>query len=193
VADSALWVLVQSHPVAALVVIFVLDGLGVALLPELAVLGAFFLHPTAGWAVGLVALAAGVEVLVAAFLHALTGVVRLPRWLRRLMDGYSGALLLHDERLVLLNRVVPVLPVVGAFIRVRQWRPGRALAYVGLGSMAKYGLLLAVAHVSYEYFASAWAFGVSLGLAASFLLASWSYTGWRWVAARRARLDVEAA
>lgn len=192
---SPLWVLVQAHPFAAVAVVFLLDGLGVPLLPELAVLGAFILEPSWERGAALLALAAIIEGAAAGFLHYLTGVLRLPRWLDRLMDGYSGSLLVNDERLILLNRIIPVLPAVGAFIRVRQWKPWKAILYVSLGSVAKYGIILLAAHAAYDYFDSSTALAVSLGLAGAFLAVSWGYSLHRFVAGRRerARLELEAA
>ncbi len=183
----------QAHPLAAVAIVFLLDGLGVPLLPELAILGAFLQNPTLAWGAALVAIAAAVEVMTAGLLYYLTGMIRLPGWLRRLMDGYAGSLLVSDEKLVLVNRVVPVLPVVGAFIRVRGWRPGLAVFYVGLGSVAKYGALLLAATSAYKYFDSSTALAVSLSAAAAFLAASWGYSIRRMVMARRERLALENA
>lgn len=190
--QSALWILVQAHPLAAVAAVFLLDGIGVPLLPELAFLGAFLQNPSWGWGAALLAVATAVEVTVAAALYFLTGVLRLPRWLRRLMDGYAGSLFLNDERLILVNRIVPVLPVVGAFIRVRKWRPRLALFYVGIGSFAKYGLLMLGATWAYAYFDSSTALAVSLSLAAAFLSLSWGYSIRRMLAERRSRRELEA-
>ncbi len=192
--QSALWILVQTHPLAAVAVVFVLDGLGVPLLPELAVLWAFLQNPSLEWAAALLGVAAAVEVTVAAALYYLTGALRLPNWLRRLMDGYSGSLLVNDEKLILLNRIVPVLPIVGAFIRVRGWHPGLALFYIGLGSVAKYGLLMLGSGFAMQYFESSVAMTVSLSLAGAFLAVSWGYSVRRFVVDRRERraLEIEA-
>jgi len=168
-----LWEVVQAHPDAAVAVVLLLDGLGIPLMPELSVLFAFSLRPTWAWGLGLVGLVAAVETLAAGLLYAFVAFVGLPGWLRRLMSGYTRLLLVNDERLLLLNRVVPVLPMAGAFVRVRNWRLGRSLGFIALGSALKYGLLLALASTAYAFFSSDAALAVSLGLATAFLATSW--------------------
>lgn len=168
-----------------LVVVFLLDGLGVPLMPEIAMLLAFGTDPTWEWGVTIVALAVALEVLATALVWGVLGVTGLPRRLQRVMDTYAGAMLVNDERLLLVNRFVPVLPVVGAFMRAREWRVGLSLFYVGLGSAIKYGLLVALAGAAYEYFSSAWALGVSLGLAGTFIAVSWGFAMRRWWVGRR--------
>lgn len=194
--QSWIEILVQTHPLAAVAVVFVLDGLGIPLLPEVAVLLAFFQNQTWGFAIALLVIAALVEAFIAGILYVLTGLVGMPRWLNRLMDGYSGSLLVSDERLVLLNRLVPVLPVVGAFIRVRGWNPAKAIGYVALGSVAKYGILILGSKWALDYFHSDVAMVVSLGLAGAFVALSWGYALRKWVVGRRERatgIEIEAA
>lgn len=184
-ADPAWSVLVRAHPLAMLVVVFLLDGLGIPLMPEIAMLLAFGTDPTWQWGLAIVALAVVLEVLATSLVWGLLGATGMPRRLQRVMDAYAGAMLVSDERLLLVNRFVPVLPVVGAFIRARSWRIGLSLAYVALGSAVKYGLLVTVAAAAYEYFSSAWAFGVSLGLAGTFIAVSWGFAMRRWWVGRR--------
>lgn len=174
------WQLVQAHPAAAVAVVFLLDGLGVPLLPEVAVLLAFALHPTAGWGLALLGIVVAMEVLASALLYGIVRYVGIPARLSRLLSGYSRTLLVSDERLLLLNRVIPVLPMSGAFIHVRQWRPLRSFLYLAVGSFAKYGLLLLVAGSAYRYFESGAALTVGLGLAGLFLAASWTVSLRRW-------------
>jgi len=184
-----LWEAVQSHPDAAVAVVLLLDGLGIPLMPELSVLFAFSLRPTWGWAMGLVALVATMEVLAAALLWLLVGLLGLPRWAERLMGHYTRLLLVQDERLLLVNRVVPILPMAGAFVRVHDWRLGRSLLFIGIGSALKYGALVALAGAAYAFFSSDWALYVSLGLAAVFLGTSWGFA----LRARRRQARIEAA
>jgi membrane protein DedA with SNARE-associated domain len=48
----------------------------------------------------------------------------------------------RDERVILMNRAVPVIPMVGAFIATLGWNYRRSMAYVAAGGLAKYAVLL---------------------------------------------------
>jgi hypothetical protein len=183
----ATWELALAHPAAAVAVVFFLDGLGVPLMPEVAVLLAYNLQPTPGWALTLLAVVVLMEVLATAVLYGAARWVGLPGRLERLLAAYSRTLLVKDERLLLLNRVVPVLPMAGAFIHVRGWRVPRSFAFVALGSLVKYGLILMVAGAAYRYFQDGTALAVGLSLASVFLLASWGVALRRWWAGRAAQ------
>jgi hypothetical protein len=69
---------------------------------------------------------------------------RLPKRMTRAMNKWREFLLVKDERVVLLNRVVPVMPFTGAFIAVSPWQPRRAFGFLVLGGALKYGFLLLV-------------------------------------------------
>jgi len=60
------------------------------------------------------------------------------------MKRWTTFLVVRDERLILLNRVAPVIPFVGAFIATLGWDYRRSMAYVAVGGMAKYAILLFV-------------------------------------------------
>ncbi|HEX2066573.1 MAG TPA: hypothetical protein VHI93_07155 [Candidatus Thermoplasmatota archaeon] len=184
--ELAIWRIAVAHPVAVLAVIFVLDGLGLPLMPEVAALLAFAQDPSLLWGALLLALIVAMEVAAALFLYAAVATLGTPRPVRRLMGGYTAAMLVRDERLLLLNRVVPVLPFAGAFIAVNGWRPLRSLAYIALGSAGKYALVFLLSGLAYAYFAGPWALAASVGLGALFLAVSWSLSLRRWMAARRA-------
>ena len=51
-------------------------------------------------------------------------------------------LAVRDERVILVNRIAPAVPFTGAFIAVCGWNLRRSLAYVLIGGVAKYVLLL---------------------------------------------------
>jgi membrane protein YqaA with SNARE-associated domain len=89
---------------------------------------------------------------------------RMPGWLERGMKRWTGFLVVRDERLILLNRVAPVIPFVGAFIATLGWDFRRSIAYVALGGLAKYAILLIVVFaigVAYNPSAARW---ITLGV-----------------------------
>jgi hypothetical protein len=184
--ELAVWQVVAAHPVAALALVFLLDGLGLPLMPEVAALLAFAQHPTLAWGALLLGLIVAMELAAALILYSIVGTMGAPRWVRRLMAGYTTAMLVRDERLLLLNRIVPVLPVAGAFIAVNQWRPLRSFAFIALGSAAKYSLVFVLSGLAYAYFSGPWALAASLSFGALFLALSWTLSLRRWLVARRA-------
>ncbi len=135
----------------ALFLVFVIDAAVIPALPELAVVLSF-LYRAPGteplpWALLLLLMAVGGEVVgnTIMFLWVRDLLVdrgHLPRFVERLMKGWTHMLLVRDERLILLNRVAPVVPFVGAFIAVVGWSFSKSVAYIVIGAAAKYTLLL---------------------------------------------------
>jgi membrane protein DedA with SNARE-associated domain len=58
------------------------------------------------------------------------------------MKKWTSFLAVRDERIILVNRIAPAVPFTGAFIAVCGWNLRRSLAYVLLGGVVKYMLLL---------------------------------------------------
>lgn len=166
-----MWLL-ATHPLLALAGLFGLDGLGLPLLPEVAALLVFGLHPMASWGVAMLAVIAAAETVAAALLCLVVRATGLPPRLQRFMAAYAGMLVGRDERLLLVNRFVPVLPAAGAFIHAANWRPGRSLAFIALGSVVKYGLLLGGSALAFRWLPSRDATFASLGAAAVFITVS---------------------
>ena len=140
---------------AAMFLIFLADAAVFPALPEVFIVAFYFqLTLGSGWAplaasATLLALALAGDVCGNAGLFALVRSLRarghVPRRLERVMQRYVRALLVKDERVLLVNRIAPAVPLTGAFIAVCGWNPRRSLAYVFAGGLAKYALLLALA------------------------------------------------
>jgi membrane protein DedA with SNARE-associated domain len=67
---------------------------------------------------------------------------RLPGWVERGMARWTQFLLVPDERIILVNRIAPVVPFVGAFMAVLRWSYRKSAAYILIGAATKYALLL---------------------------------------------------
>jgi len=139
--------------VLALYLIFVLDATLFPALPPLFIV--LFFTSYAGvfgpvtWGVILVAIAVAGEVSGNLLLYfvvrrGLVAPSRMPKRIERLMAGWVNFLVVSDERVILLNRIAPVVPLVGAFIAVMRWDLRRSLAYVAVGAVAYYALLVAL-------------------------------------------------
>ena len=137
--------------------IFVVDASVVPTLPEVFIVGFYYLHgvfglPPALWAVTLLGMALAGEATGNTLLYLVVqrGLVRrgrMPKRVERLMRRWTGFLILHDERIILLNRVIPVVPFVGAFIATLKWSYRKSLAYIVIGAAAKYSALLVLVGV----------------------------------------------
>ena len=70
-------------------------------------------------------------------------------------DRYADFLIVSDERMLLVNRVAPILPFAGAFVSlIHSWTLKRALVYNFIGCYLKYGIILLFANFFYSYFGS---------------------------------------
>ncbi len=79
----------------------------------------------------------------------------MPKRISGLMDRYVDFLFVADERALLLNRIVPMIPFCSAFIAtVRKWNLRRCVLYIVTGHVVKYGLLLFAGNVFYTYLGS---------------------------------------
>jgi len=137
-----------------LVIIFALDAALFPALPEVWIVVTYTYRPSellgpVAWAGLLLAMAVAGDVLGTSLLYLAVRrwVIqrrRMPRWLERAMKKWTSFLLVQDERVILMNRVVPVIPMVGAFIATLEWDFRRSIAYVAIGGLAKYAILLYV-------------------------------------------------
>lgn len=145
----------------ALYLAFVLDAAIFPTLPELIfVLSYAYRPPTwdpVAWAALLLGMALAGEATGNTAMYAwvrklLVDRGRMPRWLENAMRRWTDFLLVRDERIILVNRVAPVVPFAGAFIATLGWSFRRSLVYVVVGAAAKYAFLLGlVAYLGYAY------------------------------------------
>src|SRR6266849_6008138 len=108
-----------------LLVIFAIDAALFPALPEVWIVVTYTYRPepigTIAWAGLLLAMAVAGDILGTSLLYAAVRrwVVqrgRMPHWLERSMKKWTSFLLVRDERVILMNRAVPVIPMVGVFI-----------------------------------------------------------------------------
>ncbi len=75
-------------------------------------------------------------------LYGIVKRLRVPARLQRVVMSYRDFLVCQDEKMILVNRVAPVLPLMGAFVALSHWDLKRSIAYLLIGGMTKYGLIL---------------------------------------------------
>jgi hypothetical protein len=133
-------------------VIFLIDALVFPTLPELFLVLSFNERASLALGVELLLIIIAAELLGVAALYYVVGKVRIPKRIERAITKYVDFLVLGDERLVLLNRIAPMIPFCGAFIRVMKWDIKKSLMYVVIGCVAKYGIILLMSKYFQEYF-----------------------------------------
>ncbi len=135
----------------ALLLLFVVDAAIIPTLPELALVLSYLYRGASVdpllWALLLLGMAMAGELIgnTLMFLWVRKLVVdrgHLPRVLDRAMRGWTQFLLVRDERIILVNRIAPVVPFVGAFIAVIGWSYPKSMVYIAVGSAVKYSALL---------------------------------------------------
>lgn len=158
---------------AGLFVIVFFDAIVVPMGPELLAIAIFTTNVDIVWGATIVATVIAAQVGGTSFLY-LVGKRPdlLPRYIRRVMVGYRSSLIIPDERIVLLNCFVPVLPFLGAFVAVSDWDIRKSLAMVAVGGTIKYSLFLGLSSTFYSLFESGIAQKVSLLTVLGLLIAS---------------------
>jgi len=130
-----------------LFLILVVDAMIFPALPELFAVLVFSWDPSLIWAVFILIVACSAEVIGNSSLYYLVKKAKLPRFIKRTMKKYINLLVLKDEKIILMNRVAPVVPFVGAFITACSWNYRRSILYILIGGIAKYSFLLTLAGV----------------------------------------------
>ena len=133
--------------------IFYIDAVLFPTLPEIFFIIGFMYDPRPEWALVILAVAAIAEACGVSTLYFIVEHIRVPERIRHAADRYSKFLIVSDERMILVNRVAPILPFAGAFISlIPSWHLGRALIYNLIGCIVKYGLIAMFASFFYAYF-----------------------------------------
>jgi len=179
----------------AILLVFAIDAALFPALPEAWIVVTYSYRPEVfsptAWAGLLLLMAVTGDVLGTAVLYALVRRVlvrgrRMPHWLEAGMRRWTGFLLVRDERVILLNRLAPVVPFVGAFMATLRWNFPRSIAFVAVGGLAKYAFLL------YLVFAIGVAYNVGTARAITLVLVvivvALSFFG-SWFFRRRARAE----
>ncbi len=113
----------------------------------------------------------GVFILVTIVVAEIAGVLtlyyivksaKLPHRVSKIVKRYQSFLLCPDERMILINRLAPILPFLGAFIALAGWGLKKSLTYVVVGGIIKYGIILALSGLFLTYFSKGTATTVTI-------------------------------
>lgn len=134
--------------------IFLIDALVFPTLPELFFVIAFMYEPDFMFGMELLGVAIAAELIGVTALYLVVGYLKIPKRIEKLINKYVEFLLLGDERLILLNRIAPMIPFCGAFIRIVKWDLKKSLLYVVIGCVVKYGVIMLMSNFFFNYFGS---------------------------------------
>lgn len=132
--------------IIALLLIFIVDATIFPALPELFAVIIFLSAPVLdlGWAAVVIVIALIGEVIGNSILYALAKKLKLPKFIKKVMNKYVKffSWLVKDEKIILVNRIAPLTPFVGAFIVACNWSYRKSIAYMVSGGAVKYSVLL---------------------------------------------------
>lgn len=173
--------------VLCIFIIFLLDAFAFPTLPELFMVLGFSADPT--WEFGIVLLCTAMVAELAGVLslYYVVSRVRVPERISRIANRYIGFLVVSDERIVLVNRIAPMIPFLGAFIAlVKTWDVRRCLVYNMVGCILKYGVILLANGFFISYFGSDEAQTVTLIFILAVIVVSFAAS---WYRKRQAGLE----
>ena len=138
-----------------LFLIFYIDAVFFPTLPEIFFIIGFMYDPTPIWGLTILVVVSLAEAAGLSTLYYIVEKIGVPERIKNIADKYADFLIVSDERMLLVNRVAPILPFAGAFVSlIHSWRLKRALVYNFIGCYLKYGVILLFANFFYSYFGS---------------------------------------
>jgi len=154
----------------AIFILFYIDAILFPTLPELFVV-LFYIGGSgevANWEYIILILVtiALAEVAGLTTLYLIVKRIRVPRRIQSVVQKYKNFLLCRDEKMILVNRVAPVLPFIGAFVALCGWSYRKSILYTVIGGTIKYGLILIASTFFLTYFSSGTAQIVTLSMIA---------------------------
>jgi len=134
--------------------IFLVDAVFFPTLPEFFFVTAFFYDPSLSFGIFLLIAAIAAETIGLVILYMIVGSLRVPKRITTVVNKYLGFLVLGDERLLLLNRIAPMIPFSGAFVRIAGWDIKKSAFYVLVGCVLKYGVIMLMSNFFHSYYSS---------------------------------------
>ncbi len=162
----------------AIFILFYIDAIIFPTLPELITVIIFMagIQTTSAWVLGISIL---VTIAIAEFaglttLYLIVKKVKIPSMIRRAVCKYQDFLIVRDERIILVNRIAPVLPFLGAFVAILDWSYRKSVVYTLIGGILKYGLILLLSSWFFEFLSKGMAEQVTLAMVIGILAASFA-------------------
>jgi membrane protein YqaA with SNARE-associated domain len=155
--------------------LFYIDAIIFPTVPELFTVGIYASQDQIGtlpFGLLILGTVAASEVLGFCTLYYVVRKVRVPKLIQKGVDKFQAFLIYPDERMILVNRVAPIVPFLGAFASICHWNLRKSIKYVLIGGMAKYGLILLASGLFIAYWDRGTATIVVLVLVIGVIIAS---------------------
>jgi len=134
--------------------LFLLDALLVPTLPEL-----FFIlaiGANTSWEFSLLVLVVGFagEMVGVFFLYNVVKITGLPKRVDKALKKYINFLIVSDEKVMLINRIAPMVPFTGAVMAAmrKRWDIRKCLLWLVVGYVFKYGLIMLFGQTATTFF-----------------------------------------
>jgi len=135
----------------AITVIIWIDGTAFPTLPEVWMVFLYGANPDSfAWGAALVVTASAASLLGNFTLYSLVKAAKLPPWIQKKMKQYTDFLIVKDEKLLLLNRLAPIVPYTGAFIAVCNWDLRKCAVYIFASAIVKFSVIVLISWASFE-------------------------------------------
>lgn len=159
---------------SAIFLVFFLDALAVPTMPELFFAFGCMVNHTFEFGLALLAVAISAEISGMLILYYVVSHIRVPARIQKIVGKYTGFLVMGDERLLLLNRIAPMIPFSGAFVSIMKWDLKKSVGYLIAGCLLKYGAIALLSGYMYAYFSSSVASTVTLVMVISIIVFSFA-------------------
>ncbi len=162
------WVTAFFDPLGTLGVLigififFYIDAIVFPTLPELVAILAYSGNHTVPFAIAILITIVMAEILGLTTLYLIVSRVKVPKKIESAINRYTRFLIVKDEKIILINRIAPVLPFMGAFAAVCHWDFKKCVLYTVIGGVVKYSLILMASAFFFAYLQSDTAFVVSI-------------------------------
>ena len=134
--------------------LFYIDAIFFPTVPELFTVGIFAAQTqisTLAFGLLILVTIAVSEVLGFCTLYYVVRKVKVPKLIQKGVNKFRAFLIYPDERMILVNRIAPIVPFLGAFASICNWSLRRSLKYILIGGVVKYGLILLASGLFIEY------------------------------------------
>ncbi|HIJ00814.1 MAG: hypothetical protein PWQ88_255 [Candidatus Methanomethylophilaceae archaeon] len=157
--------------------IFIIDSMIFPTLPELFTVIAFMYSPSLEWALAILLTLVVGEFLGMTTLFLIVERIHVPKKIQMIASRYVNFLIIGDEKILLVNRIAPMIPFAGAFVSIiDSWTYRKAVFYLATGAALKYGVILAMSGFFYTVFSGPTAQRITLTFVISIIIISFLFS-----------------
>ncbi len=135
----------------SLFIIYFIDSTLFPTLPEFFLLVIYSTNPCLGWGIVLILVSLASTFVGNSIIYGIAKKYEIP-FIKKIMEKYSNILISKNEKMLLINRIAPVLPYAGAFIAVNKWDYRKSMFYIIIGGAIKFSILIALSATFYSLF-----------------------------------------